>query len=177
MIRGFFATHALKLAGVGLVAMGALCLWLYIGNLSLEARLARAQAQTIAAVQGHRTFVAQVTAQAAAIRANMAQVAVRVERAQAEITQEVSRDYQARVADLRRRADRLRPGAAAAHPGGGGAGLPGLPHAAGRPDAAAGADRLSLDERVIASEQSIRLEELQRWVREQQAVDRSQMPR
>ncbi|HEY5713306.1 MAG TPA: hypothetical protein VIT38_15530, partial [Allosphingosinicella sp.] len=119
-------------------------------------------------------FAAQVRAAAEHIRADMAARALDVERRQTQVTKEVSNEYQNRIRDLDRRvaALRLRERTAAENPGGAGrpAGLPVLPDAAGGPDAAAGDHGLSLQQRVIATEQAIRLEELQNWVRRQGEV-------
>lgn len=124
-------------------------------------------------------FANGVSATSRGIQAAMIQTAWRVERAQVAINEEVSREYQARIADARRRYDalRLRPNSTAgAGAGRGATGLPVLPAASGRADGAAGYQGLSLSERLIATETSIRLEELQGWLTQQLAVDRSQAP-
>ncbi|WP_114954328.1 hypothetical protein [Sphingosinicella terrae] len=119
-------------------------------------------------------FAERVRAESERAARRFADQARRTERAQQTASQEVSRDYQQRISDLRRRlaALQLRPAPDRAHPGGAGGGgdLPGLPGAAGGSDAAAGACRLPFPDAALATEQAIRLEELQRWVRRQQAV-------
>lgn len=94
-----------------------------------------------------------------------------VEQTQTKVSNEVSHDYQAAIADLRRRYDalRLRTGATTAHPGGGrGTDVSGLPDAAGGPNdpPTPGEDDFN------AAANFIQLEALQRWVREQVAVER-----
>ena len=134
-------------------------------------------------------FAEQVRASAARIRADMAARALDAERRQNRISEEVSNDYQARISDLNRRvaALRLRAGTSAAGAGGtrGPARMSGLSGAARGPDAAAGEDglpagpldrlgtggsALAFDDAVIATEQAIRLEALQDWVRRQAAA-------
>jgi hypothetical protein len=115
--------------------------------------------------------VRRVTAQA---QADDAAHALKVERDQANRTQEVSSEYQARLADLRSRYDalRLRTGAPEirlGNPGGSAAApVPGLPNPAGRPDAAPAPGDLQFN----AEANAIQLEELQRWVRDQAGVPR-----
>jgi hypothetical protein len=124
--------------------------------------------------QARALFAERVRARAAETARAFTERARRSERAQARISQEVSRDYQSRIADLRRRVDALRLRNARDRADRGRprrAGLPGLPGPAGRPDAAAGDHGLSFRERIAATEQTIRLEELQRWIRRQQAAD------
>src|ERR1043165_641736 len=142
-----------------------------------ETRLVRAE---------FATFAAQVRATAERVRSTYAQNALRVEREQSQVTEEVSHDYQTRIADLNRRVAALRlrtaPGGAN-HGGPGGDRYPGLPDAAGRFDAAAaqaglpaaelGAGGLSLEDAIIATEQAIQLDELIRWVRRQEAIVRT----
>ena len=120
----------------------------------------------------HELFAERVRAESERAARRFADQARRTERAQQTASQEVSRDYQQRISDLSRRlaALQLRPAPDRAHPGGAaGADLPGLPGTAGGFDAAAGACRLPLPDAALATEQAIRLEELQRWVRRQQA--------
>lgn len=105
---------------------------------------------------------------------------IRVERTQTQVNEETSNDYQKKLADLRRRADalRLRRPATAANPGGGGKPrVSGVPDAAGGPDGASGENgfpdgRLDAADALIASEQALRLQALQEWVRRQAAIDR-----
>ena len=120
----------------------------------------------------------------AADRAN----AERVEAAQSSISERITNDFEARLADARARAraQRLRGPTQAATGRGGGrdAPVPGLPAAPSATDQAAGQDRLpgAPDEvptswgphdpdRLIATEQAIQLDALIRWVRAQAVVD------
>ena len=131
-----------------------------------RATLARERAQ-------HAAFVQRTRAAAAEAARIFTERARRAEQAQARISQEVSDDYATRLADLRRRYDalRLRPPRANDRGGAGQPRLPALPGAAGRADAPAGDPRLppalTLDERFLATEQALRLEALQAWVRRQ----------
>lgn len=99
----------------------------------------------------------------------------RVEQEQQEITRVAAQNYEARIADLRARAERLRdaPGAAGGTPGN--VAVPSVPDAPGGADAAtpgAGLPPLGddLEWRVIATEQAIQLDELIRWVSGQSSV-------
>lgn len=112
----------------------------------------------------------------------------RVETEQAEITQEIVDDYEARLADARARAGRIYgPGgmygaapARTAGSGAGAAGVPGIPSAPGPAGAAAGEDRfppagaepgaLTLPDALIATEQALQLQALIDWVEQQAAV-------
>lgn len=101
----------------------------------------------------------------------------RVRDAQDAITKEVVDEYEARIADARRRADALRlqlDARAHGDPGGGGnAPVPGIPDAAPRADEAAGESGLSVAERLIATETALRLIALQEWVEAQSGVNAS----
>jgi hypothetical protein len=79
-----------------------------------------------------------------------------------------------RLADARARAERLRPEApiaAAATGSRGDAAMPALSAAAGRPSKAAAQDGLSPEDRLVATEQAIQLDELIKWTRRQASVD------
>lgn len=118
----------------------------------------------------HGLTVARTTAEAAMAARRFTESARRAEQDQVRISQEIGYDYQENVRQLRRRvADmRLRETRAGADPDrSGGTTMPGLPHAPGGADGAAGDTRLSLDERAAASEQALRLEALQAWIRRQ----------
>lgn len=122
-------------------------------------------------------FATRVRAKAEEIGRNFALYSRRVEQDQATVTQETSREYQDRLAELRARVDRLR-ASAARGTGAGGPGqsrVPGLPDGTSRFDAAALDNGLSFEQRVVATEQAIRLEALQGWVRRQAEISR-QMP-
>lgn len=114
----------------------------------------------------------------AAQQANLARVAAE----QAAITERISDDYQARIADLRARHERLLSKAAATGPGlPGGADLPGAGAAAGgaaaaAPDNGFPAQRMTLEERLIASEQAAQLDALIDWVIAQSRVPTSPVP-
>ena len=122
---------------------------------------------------GHALFVARARAEAERVRAEFEARARRAEQQQTRINEEVSRDYQTRIADLRRRHDELLRGQGRANPGrpGSASGLPAPGPAAGGADGAAGDPGLSLAERLVATETAIRLEALQTWVRRQAAVE------
>jgi FtsZ-interacting cell division protein ZipA len=98
--------------------------------------------------------------------------AQRVKSEQQQITQEVSHDYETRLADARKRADdlRLRLAAQANPRPSGAAQLPTLPAPAGRPDETP-ADGFPVAERLKATEQAIQLDELISWVERQARVD------
>ena len=106
--------------------------------------------------------------------------AERVAAEQRAINERTQHDYETRLADARARAvavaDELRRQAAsaAADPRGrGSAPVPGLAAASGQAHQAAGDDRLSIAERLTATEQAIQLDELIKWVRQQHAVERN----
>jgi hypothetical protein len=156
-----------KLAAMLLIA-GAIALRLHLVTVQRD----DARAALVRERAAHALFAARVRARAEEVARRFAEHARRVERDQGRISQEMSRDYQERIADVHRRAAalRLRTGTAGADPGRAGtAGMPALSGAATGPDAAAGDPRLPLEERVVATEQAIRLDALQRWVRAQAA--------
>jgi hypothetical protein len=71
-----------------------------------------------------------------------------------------------------RAAERVRNGTPAANPGSGRtAPVSGVPAPTRSPVAAAGQDGLSADDKLIATEQAIQLDELIKWVKAQAAVD------
>ena len=93
--------------------------------------------------------------------------------AQASISERITNDFEARLADARARAHRLRGPTPAPTDRGGGrsAAVSGLPAAAAGAAEAAGQDRLPDPDRLIATEQAIQLDALIRWVRAQASVD------
>jgi hypothetical protein len=98
----------------------------------------------------------------------------RVEREQRVATEKREAEYEARIADARARADRLRrqdPRTGAHQGGPGTAGLPGVPNAPGGPAPGAPQDRLPAGDALIATEQAIQLDELIRWVKDQTRID------
>ena len=126
---------------------------------------AKAHAETIA------TFKLATERARDADRANVR----RVEAAQSSISERITNDFEARLADARARAYRLRGSAPA--PTGHGAGrstpMPGLPAAASGAPETAGQDRLPHPDRLIATEQAIQLDALIQWVRAQASVEPS----
>lgn len=168
MIRGFLSAHALKLAGAAIVALGVLCLWLAWSKQSVERELER----TVAVI---RINTERIRGATATFRANHAARVLGIERAQDRVTQESDRDYQNRIDDLRRRiaALQLRASASTDPGGAGGAREPAaIPGAAGEPHAPASQAGLPPEDAIIATEQAIQLDELQRWVRRQLEVTR-----
>jgi hypothetical protein len=159
---------------IGALLLAIAALW--IGKAVVERQNGRLKAALAEANQMIEQERAEVRAKTALARALDAERAARVERDQAQISKEVQSDYQAKLDDLRRRHDALRmrqSGQAAADRGGGGtAPMPGLSGAAGGADGAADEDRLPGEDALIASEQALRLQALQDWVKGQQAVER-----
>lgn len=167
-IKSFFTVHALKIAGVALVLLGSLCLWLAWTKRDVEARLD----QSLAVIRLNTERIRSATA---SFRAAHTARVLEIERKQDQISQESDRDYQNRIDDLRRRVAALQLRASAgADPGG--AGRAGnaapLPGAAGEPDAPAAQAGLPAEDAIIATEQAIQLDELQRWVQRQLEVER-----
>jgi hypothetical protein len=118
--------------------------------------------------------VADYRAAAEQARAADAANLARVTAQQRAINERTENEFEARLADVRARAERLRreTNAAAADPGGrADATVPGLSETAGGAAQAAGEDRLSRAERLIATEQAIQLDELIKWVERQAKVD------
>ena len=98
----------------------------------------------------------------------------RVAAEQKEITDAVVLDYQQRLAAARAHAERLREelraGAGAAGAASGER-MPGAGDTAGGADEAPGDHRLSVEERLIATEQALQLDALIDWIERQKAVD------
>lgn len=171
----FFAKHWRVIAAVVPILVLALTLHIRTGQRD-DARQERdlIAAQAVA-------FAADVRATAERVRSTYAQNALRVEREQTQVTEEVSDEFQARIADLHRRvaALRLRTSPGGADPGGAaGDRHPGFPDAAGGTDAAAAqaglpAPGLSLQDAIVATEQAIQLDELIRWLTRQMAIVRT----
>jgi hypothetical protein len=120
------------------------------------------------------------TYRAAAERARSADQAnaSRIAAEQRAINERTANDYEPRLAVARAAAQRLRLSAqTAADPGAcGGASVPRLPAAADGIAQAAGQDRLSQADALIATEQGIQLDELIKWVRAQAKVDNNPAP-
>jgi hypothetical protein len=120
------------------------------------------------------TTVADYRAAADQARAAVQANAKRVVAEQASINERIANDYETRLAAVRADARRLRVAAetaAADTRAGGNPSVPGLPAAAGGPAQGAGEDRLPLDDRQLATEQAIQLDELIKWVRQQHEVE------
>lgn len=143
---------------------------LLITRSTLEKRTDRLRATEAAYAQ----FQADVKAKTELARLQDAQNKARVERDQVQVSQEVSSEYQAKLADLRRRYDalRLQRPAQANSSGSRGPAVPRVPDAASGADAGSGEAGLPLTDALIASEQALQLQALQDWVRGQTAVDR-----
>ena len=104
----------------------------------------------------------------------------RVAAEQRQINERTTDDLQARLAAARSLAQRLRGQAAsaAADSGGGAAApVPGLSAAAGGSHETPGQDRLSHSDALTATEQSIQLDELIKWVKAQAEVDPDDEPK
>lgn len=121
----------------------------------------------------HQLTVSNYRAAAETARRKDAENVIRVQREQAKITEDVTNDYEARLADARRRADALRlPLAASGNSRGPGAAkLPAISDPAGKADGSAAEDGFSVADRLIATEQAIQLSALQDWVRAQLQVE------
>ena len=125
-------------------------------------------------VQAHAQTVANYRAATESARRADAANRARVLAAQADINERTIHDYETRVADARAAARRMRreTGAAATHRGAGRAApVPAAGPPARAPDGTAAQGRLSLADRLTATEQAIQLDELIKWVRAQAAVD------
>jgi hypothetical protein len=125
------------------------------------------QAALATTVSNYRTAAAQAEA---ADKANAERVAAE----QRTINERTDDDYQARLAAARSLARRLRgQSAAAAADSRSGAAAPvsALSASTGGPSEAAGQDRLPRDDALTATEQSIQLDELIKWVKAQATVD------
>lgn len=105
-------------------------------------------------------------------RADAVEAARTVEAEQERITHEVSADYQARLADVRARYSRLLAEANADSRDAGEADLPGVSQPTGGVDEGPAYCGLSLEARLVASEQALQLQALQDWLRGQVAVER-----
>jgi hypothetical protein len=118
------------------------------------------------------TMVADFAAAAERARAADRANAARVTAAQQSINRSSRDDYQARLADIRARAGRLRQAASADDRGNaGGSAVPVLPTAASGADEATGQDRLPAADALTASEQAIQLDALINWIRAQSSIE------
>lgn len=152
-------------AGSLLFTLAAVC-W-YRGERieTLEAKLAAEQSRYEQQVSDYRDAYQTAVANAHA-------AARFVEVQQERITHEVSADYQARLADVRARYQRLLAETKADSRDGRQADLPGVPDTASGLDAGPSYCGLPAERALIATEQALQLGALQAWVRGQAAVDR-----
>ena len=168
----------------GALVLAALALCGVLSWQLARAQLATARAEVALADErtAHRINVANVRLAAAQAKIEDAENAKRVIAEQSRITQEVSRDYQTRLAGVRARADALRlqlQQTTTTDPrGSADPGLPAPRATAGGSVGTAAHDRLppaagliDLEDRLIATEQALQLEALQAWVRAQAAID------
>ena len=155
--------------GIG-VAVALFLAWVARIDHLRAAHLKQYQAEHAAYVQ----FQADVKAKTELARIADAAHKAEVERDQNKVTMEVSNDYQAQLADLRRRyaALQLRNNAKANSGGGRSSAMPGVPNTASGADDTAPQAGLPPEDALIASEQALQLKGLQDWVRGQEAVER-----
>ena len=158
--------------------IGALAIAMGLALVGKAAAERKAQALETRLASLARTLAQEreaVRAQTARARAEDAAHAARVERDQMRVSQEKADEYQVQLAELRRRYDalRLRAAAVATDPGGGrGETMPRLPPASESVDGAARDHGFPRHERLIASEQALRLHMLQEWIRAQTGLSR-----
>jgi hypothetical protein len=116
--------------------------------------------------------IINVRAATAKAEANDKANAQRVQAQQSQINQESSNAYEARLADARAAAQRLRDQLAAQTHSGRSSASPvsSVPSPAGGP-AQSSQDGFSIDDRLTATEQAIQLDELIKWVKKQHTVD------
>ncbi len=131
------------------------------------------QQQVVVEKAAHLATTANYRAAAAQARQADAANAARVQTAQGRINERTANDFQSRIAAARARSGRVQrqPGRAPADPSGSpAAAVPGLPASSRATDEAAGQDRFSPPDELIATEQAIQLDELVKWVRAQGSV-------
>lgn len=118
-------------------------------------------------------FAARTKAKAEEIGRRFAETRARVEGEQNRISQESQSAYETRIAELRARVERLRDNQDRANTSGSGrADVPRVSIAASGSDAIAADHGLSAEQRIVATEQAIQLDELIKWVQRQQGVTR-----
>jgi hypothetical protein len=162
----FLRTYWKEIAVGGIVLALALGFWMRGQRIdTLEARLVAEKARYEQQVSDYRAAYNKARADALA-------AARKVETEQERITHEVSADYQARLADVRARYSRLLAEANADSRDAGEADLPGVSDATGGPDDGPAYCGLSLETRLVASEQALQLQALQDWLWGQVAVER-----
>lgn len=121
----------------------------------------------------HSATVANYRAAAEQARRQDIENLTRVKADQAAINERTADDFESRIATARASALRLRDRAssAASNPGGGGAtSVPGISAASQGAFEAAGEDGLPRSDSLIATEQAIQLDELIKWIRQQNDV-------
>jgi hypothetical protein len=141
----------------------------------LKFELQESRQQTRDEKAAHRLTITNVKAAAEKARADDAAHARRVERDQTIVSEEVSRDYQDQLVDLRSRYDalRVRLGKTPTNSGSsGGEAVPGLSGSSARSDGAAGQDGLPSEDALAASEIALRLKALQDWMIGQLGIER-----
>ena len=166
--------HRLGLQLVLAVACAALLALLVQDRNRWKSKTERYASLLAAERSAHSATVAGYRAAAEQARRADAENLARVKAEQAQINERTRDDFESRIAAARGRAGELRRQASGppADPGRGAAApVPGLPSAAEGAARAAGEDRLSQSERLIATEQAIQLDELIKWVRRQAGVD------
>lgn len=159
------------------VALGLIIAGLLIYAVVVTNQRDAARAETVAERNAHAATVANYRRAAEEAARRDAENKARVEAEQRAANERIRHDYEARIAAVREQYDRLLRERARA--GSGGAGVAPVPPrgaAPARPDAAPGDNGLSLRERLVATETAIRLEELQRWVRETLAIVNAPRP-
>jgi hypothetical protein len=167
---------ALKL---GLAAVVALALGLLIHQRDhWKSVAADRQAQLMQTQSAFDRTVADYRAAADKARVADAANLMRVKAQQDAINSDREKSYETRIGAARAAAQRLRAQfATEAHSGAGGTTpMPRLPAAAEGAAQTAGEDRLSIDDRELATEQAIQLDELIKWVRRQAAVRQEGQP-
>lgn len=164
-----------KIAGaLQIVSLGVIA-FLLIAKAGETRRADKWQASAREEAAAHALTKVNIEAGTAKAKADDAANALRVERDQNKVSEEVSSDLQAQLADLRRRYDalRLRAGTASTNSSGGGSeAVPSLPNAPGGNDGSTCQAGLPSEDALTASEQALRLKALQDWVRGQGRVER-----
>ena len=146
-----------------------------LSHADTRGNLAQMTTRYQAEAAAHRQTVLTYRAAAEKARREDAENKLRVERQRKLETERITRDYQARLADARARYERLRdqPKVGTNPRAPGAAPVPGVPGPASGADDPAAEDGFSLLDRLIATEQAIRLEGLQQWIRSMQRVPTS----
>lgn len=166
MLKTLFAPLAMKVAA-GLQILSLLAIAFLAFNLAAEKqRSAKWQLRSVETQAAFDKTVAEVHRVRAEQKAKDVEHAREIEQTQAKVSNEVSNEYQARLAALRARYDSLR--AKASTPAGrtGAENVPELSDSAGRSDDAAE------DYTFRCEADAIQLEALQDWIRGQVAVER-----